>query len=116
MSEWIGELGGRGKDELTPRICPRAVSMLRPPKRAPTSGLPCRGRWRMQIARLCSAGVLPVARAEMLVAAVKMRGEEETCNATRECDKMSRKTELRTTPRSNVIERARCTRARFEGN
>lgn len=42
------------KNRLTPRICPRAVSMLRPPKRAPISGLrlPCRERWRMQIARL----------------------------------------------------------------
>ena len=103
------------KDELTPRICPRAVSMLRPPKRAPISGLPCRERWRMQIARLCSAGMLPAARAEMLVTPVKNRGDQETCNATRVCDTMSRMSEARTTPRSEVIERARCARARLEG-
>jgi hypothetical protein len=101
---------------LTPRICPRAVSMLRPPKRAPISGLPCCERWSMQIARLCSAGVLPPARAEMLVTPVKPRGDEETCNATRVCDTMSRKSEPRTTARSEVIERARCARARLEGN
>ena len=106
------------KDGLTPRICPRAVSMLRPPKRAPISGLrlPCRERWRMQIARLCSAGMLPAAKAEMLVTPVKKRGDEEMCNATRVCDAMSRKSEARTTPRSEVIERARCARARLGGN
>jgi hypothetical protein len=90
--------------------------MLRPPKSAPISGLPCRERWSMQIARLCSAGVLPAARAEMLVTPAKMRGDGETCNATRLCDTMSRKIEPRTTARSEVIERARCARARLEGN
>ena len=90
--------------------------MLRPPKRAPISGLPCRERRRMQIARLCSAGTVPAARAEMLVIPVKMRGDDETCNATRLCDTKSRKIEPRTTPRSEVIERARCARARLEGN
>ena len=90
--------------------------MLRPPKRAPVSGLPFRERWRMQIARLCSAGVLPAARAEMLVIPVKTRGDDETCNATRLCDTISRRSEPRTTPRSVVIERARCARARLDGN
>lgn len=70
----------------------------------------------MQIARLCSAGVLPAARAEMLVIPVKMRGDEDMCNATRLCDTMSRKIEARTIPRSEVIERARCARVRLEGN
>jgi hypothetical protein len=70
----------------------------------------------MQIARLCNAGVLPAARAEMLVTPVKARGEEERCNATRECDKMSRTREPRTTKRSKAIERLRCKRALLEGN
>jgi hypothetical protein len=99
------------EDELTPRICPRAVSMLRPPKRAPISELPSRKRWRMQIARLCSAGVLPAAREEMLVIAVKIRGDGERWNATRECDKMSRTRELRRIKRSKATERVRCIRA-----
>ena len=104
------------KYELTPRICPRAVSMLRPPKSAPISGVPCRERWRMQIARLCSAGLLPAARAEMLVIPVKVRGDEERCNATRECDKISRKREPRTIQRSKVMQRVSCTRAELEDN
>jgi hypothetical protein len=110
IRRWVIKYG------LTPRICPRAVSMLRPPKRAPISGLPSRERWRMQIARLCSAGMVPAARAEMLVTPIKNRGDQETCDATRVCDTMSRRSEARTTPRSEVIERARCARARLEGN
>ena len=81
------------KDGLTARICLRAVSMLKPPKRAPVSGLPGCERWtrRMQIARLCSAGLAPVAKAEMLVTIVNMRGDEERWIAARVCDAMSSK-------------------------
>jgi len=103
------------KDRLTARICPNAVSMPSPPKRAPISGLPCRERWRMQIARLCSAGWVPLARAEILVTPVNMRGDEERWNATRECDIMSSRRDTRATQRSNVIERARCAGAGLEG-
>jgi len=67
--------------------------MLKPPKRAPVSGLPGCERWtrRMQIARLCSAGLAPVAKAEMLVTIVNMRGDEERWIAARVCDAMSSK-------------------------
>jgi hypothetical protein len=52
----------------------------------------------------------------MPVTPAKTRGEEDRWNATRECDKMSRTREPRTTSRSKVIERLRCTRATFGGN
>lgn len=69
----------------------------------------------MEIARLCSAGLLPAAMAEMLVIPAKARGDEERCNATRECDKMSRTREPRTILRSKVMQRVRCRRAEIEG-
>jgi hypothetical protein len=90
--------------------------MLRHPKSVPISRVPCRDGWRMQIARPCSAGLLPAARAEMLVIPVKVRGDEERCNATRECDKISRKKEPRMIQRSKVTQRVRCTRAEPEDN
>ena len=52
----------------------------------------------------------------MLVIPEKMRDDEERCNATRVCDKMSRKREPRTAKRSTMIERVRCIRAKLEGN
>jgi hypothetical protein len=70
----------------------------------------------MQIARLCSAGVLPAAREEMAVIPAKMRGEEERWNATRECDKMSRTREPRRIMRSKATERVRSRRAKLGGN
>ena len=50
----------------------------------------------------------------MLVIPVKVRGDEERCNATSECDKMSRKREPRTIQRSKVMQRVSCTRAELE--
>ena len=83
---------------LTARIaCPRAESVLKPLKSAPISGLPCDERWRMQIARLLSAGVTPLARAEMEVRPANMRGDEEKCRATRVCAIISRRSEPRAT-------------------
>ena len=73
------------------------MSMPSPPKRAPMSGLPCRERWRMQIARLSSAGLAPEARAEILVTLINTRGEVDRWNATRECDAMSRRRDVRAT-------------------
>jgi hypothetical protein len=109
------ELGEGVGQVLTARICPSAVSMLSPPKRVPISRLSGCERWRIQIARLCSAGLAPAAKAETLVTAEKIRGDEETCNATRECDIMSRRREPRVIQRSNVIERARCAGATPDG-
>src|SRR6266850_2138420 len=104
------------KNGLTAKICPIDVSMPSPPKTAPVSGLPCRKRWRMQIARLCNAGWVPAARAEILVSPANTRGDDERWNATRECDAMSSRRDTRATPRSNLIERARCAEARLEGS
>jgi hypothetical protein len=50
---------------------------------------------------------VPLARAEMQVIPVNMRGDEDRCNATRECEVISRRSETRATQRSNVIERAK---------
>jgi len=79
------------------------------------SGLPCCERWRMQIARLSSAGWVPAARAEMLVTPINTRGDVDRWNATRECDAMSRRRDARAAQRSNVMERARRAGARLEG-
>lgn len=45
-----------------------------------------------------------------------VRGDDERWNATRECDAMSSRRDTRATPRSNLIERARCAGARLEGS
>jgi len=69
---------------LTAKIaCPRAVSVLKPLKSAPISGLPCDERWRIQMARLWSAGVVLLARAEIEVNPANMKGDEERWSATR---------------------------------
>jgi hypothetical protein len=90
--------------------------MPRPPKTAPMSGFPCCKRWRMQIARLCSAGSEPVERAEILVSPANTSGDEERRNARRVYDAMSSRRDARATKRSNLIERARCAGARLEGS
>lgn len=89
--------------------------MLKPPKRAPVSGLPGCERSRMQIVRLCGAVLAPVAKAEMLVTIVNMRGDEERWIAARVCDVMSSRREPCTTQRSKTIVCARCASDRLGG-
>jgi hypothetical protein len=69
----------------------------------------------MQIVRLCSAVLAPVAKAEMLVTIVNMRGDEERWIAARVCDVMSSRREPCTTQRSKTIVCARCASDRLGG-
>jgi hypothetical protein len=57
-----------------------------------------------------------VAKAEIPVSPANKTGDEERWNATREFDAMSSRRDPRATNRSNLIERARCAGARFEGS
>jgi hypothetical protein len=70
----------------------------------------------MQIARLCSVGWVPAARADIPVSPVNTSGDEERWNATRECDAMSSRRDARAIQVSNLIERARCAGARLGGS
>lgn len=69
----------------------------------------------MQIARLSSAGVAPLAMAEIQVMPLNTRGDEERCSATRVCEVMSRRKEPRAIQRSKVMERARWAGAKLDG-